>query len=172
MKYKLNYGDVVKMSASYKRSIKKVNQDHLKEFGDCQGVVEGPVDYGKDQQGPELDVRWLPSGLRYGYTPKDLTLVRKGSLPLYTLILEFRGGTHVMQTLAPSLDQALVNAFRHWRSFASITKGIGRRTWENFLRRKLEPVRINSTANVWSADATIGERLAGIIIVMTSREAG
>lgn len=34
-------------------------------------VVEGPVDY-EDSKGPEVDVRWIPSGLRYGYHPEEL----------------------------------------------------------------------------------------------------
>lgn len=42
--------------------------DHIKEFGDCIGIVIGLVDYGS-QQGPEVDVRWQPSNLRYGYHP-------------------------------------------------------------------------------------------------------
>lgn len=39
------------------------------------GIVLGPTDYGT-QQGPEVDVRWLPSGLRYAYSPESLKVVR------------------------------------------------------------------------------------------------
>ncbi len=55
---------------------------HLKEFGDSIGIVDGLIDYNNcnpsdaeyDQAkiGPEVNVRWLPSNLRYGYHPDDL----------------------------------------------------------------------------------------------------
>ena len=48
--------------------------DHVDEFGDCIGIVEGPTDYGTSK-GPELDVRWQPSNLRYAYDPKYLKVV-------------------------------------------------------------------------------------------------
>jgi len=86
MRTKFKPGDLVKMSASYKKRIKKGIPDHLKEFGHCCGIVEGPVDYGS-QKGPELDVRWNPSRLRYGYAPKDLCLVDRG--PTLAAIIEW-----------------------------------------------------------------------------------
>lgn len=49
---------------------------HIEEFGNCVGIVEGPVDFGNGNLGPEVDVRWLPSQLRYGYDPnRDLVRV-------------------------------------------------------------------------------------------------
>lgn len=55
---------------------------HVEEFGDCVGIVEGLVDfnnckpkdpaYDKRKLGPEVDVRWQPSKLRYGYHPDQL----------------------------------------------------------------------------------------------------
>lgn len=44
---------------------------HVDEFGDCVGLVEGLIDYGT-QKGPEVEVLWLPSRLRYGYHPDQL----------------------------------------------------------------------------------------------------
>lgn len=44
---------------------------HVEEFGDCVGIVEGLVDFGTSK-GPEVNVRWLPSKLRYGYHPDQL----------------------------------------------------------------------------------------------------
>ena len=41
---------------------------HVKEFGNCIGIVEDLVQPGC----PELNVRWLPSKLRYGYLPDSL----------------------------------------------------------------------------------------------------
>lgn len=58
---------------------------HVDEFGDCTGIVQGPMDfnnckpadpeYDRSKLGPEVDVRWQPSKLRYGYSPEDLELV-------------------------------------------------------------------------------------------------
>lgn len=58
---------------------------HLEEFGACVGVVQGPVDYNDVPRGdarwdpaklgPEVDVRWQPSNLRYMYAEDDLELV-------------------------------------------------------------------------------------------------
>lgn len=65
-------GDVVRMNAACKRALFNTgSHDHVKEFGRCHGVVIGPTDYG-NQQGPELDVRWQPSNLRYAYPPEYL----------------------------------------------------------------------------------------------------
>lgn len=44
---------------------------HVEEFGTCVGIVEGLADFGT-QKGPEVDVRWQPSNLRYAYLPEDL----------------------------------------------------------------------------------------------------
>jgi hypothetical protein len=41
---------------------------HVIEFGDCIGLVEDLV----QPNCPEVNVRWLPSRLRYGYDPKYL----------------------------------------------------------------------------------------------------
>jgi hypothetical protein len=57
---------------------------HIEEFGECVGIVDGAVDfnnckpgdpeYDETKLGPEIDVRWQPSNLRYGYPPEDLEL--------------------------------------------------------------------------------------------------
>jgi len=56
--------------------------DHIDEFSECVGFVEGPVDfnslrpgepgYDPEKRGAKVDVRWLPSGLRYAYPPELL----------------------------------------------------------------------------------------------------
>jgi len=55
---------------------------HIEEFGESVGVVDdltdynncGPSDptYDLRKLGPEFDVRWQPSNLRYSYNPEDL----------------------------------------------------------------------------------------------------
>jgi hypothetical protein len=65
-------GTKVRMSAAFKRALQENgSREHVREFGECVGIVEGPVDYGT-QRGPEVNVRWQPSNLRYGYHPDDL----------------------------------------------------------------------------------------------------
>jgi hypothetical protein len=46
---------------------------HEREFGACEGVVIGPC-AGHDEPGL-VDVRWEPSGLRYGYWIRDLEAI-------------------------------------------------------------------------------------------------
>ena len=47
---------------------------HVNEFGDCEGIVIGPMQPGWEW---EVDVRWQPSNLRYGYHPDDLVEVKE-----------------------------------------------------------------------------------------------
>ena len=63
----------------------KCSTDHIEEFGECEGIVQGLLDYNNvpkdhpnydpDKVGPEVNVRWQPSNLRYGYHPDDLEVV-------------------------------------------------------------------------------------------------
>lgn len=73
-------GDVVMMSAELVTAlVAGGSADHVREFGHCYGRIEGPVDYGGGKLGPEVNVRWIPSNLRYAYDPELLRLV--GSPP-------------------------------------------------------------------------------------------
>lgn len=44
---------------------------HVEEFGDCVGIVEDLL----QPNCPEVNVRWLPSKLRYAYDPINLVKV-------------------------------------------------------------------------------------------------
>jgi hypothetical protein len=60
----MNAGDRVRMSEALKARFRaNGGEDHVAEFGECVGVVEGLLDYGT-QKGPDVDVRWEPSRLR------------------------------------------------------------------------------------------------------------
>ncbi len=48
---------------------------HVDEFGDCVGIV-GESYFPNDPDDKHLEVKWQPSGLRYGYDPADLVLVQ------------------------------------------------------------------------------------------------
>ncbi len=73
---RLKRGDIVRMSGRLKRAFRaNLSGDHVLEFGESVGIVEGLTAYdGFD--GPELEVRWQPSGLRYAYDSSGLVLVR------------------------------------------------------------------------------------------------
>ena len=69
-------GTYVRMTPECQRKlIDNDSIDHVVEFGGCVGKVVGPVNYGT-QLGPEVDVIWLPSMLRYMYDPSDLEVAR------------------------------------------------------------------------------------------------
>jgi hypothetical protein len=78
-------GTQVMMTEDFK-SLMRANgsRGHIDEFGACVGIVEGLLDYNNPgsphdprKVGPELDVRWQPSNLRYGYHPENLRIVAK-----------------------------------------------------------------------------------------------
>ena len=76
---KVEIGDKVRLTKSFKEILMgNGSHDHAKEFGDSLGIVEGPC-Y-PNGEGDELDVRWQPSGLRYGYPPSALQIIEKGVL--------------------------------------------------------------------------------------------
>jgi hypothetical protein len=79
---------------------------HVAEFGECEGVVLGPTDYNNAKPGesgydsakvgPEVDVRWEPSRLRYAYDPDELVpaaptevWIRSGHWPTRKFPAEF-----------------------------------------------------------------------------------
>ena len=69
-------GTYVRMTPECQRKlIDNDSIEHVIEFGGCIGKVVGPVNYGV-QLGPEVDVIWLPSQLRYMYDPSDLEEAR------------------------------------------------------------------------------------------------
>lgn len=66
-------GTKVRMSLELKAAlIANSSIEHVEEFGHCIGIVIGPVDYGNGIVGPEVDVRWQPSNLKYAYETKWL----------------------------------------------------------------------------------------------------
>lgn len=68
-------GDRVRMTQACKNELQKNDsKEHVKEFGHCVGVVGDLVDYG-NQKGPEVDVYWQPSKLKYSYHPSMLEKV-------------------------------------------------------------------------------------------------
>lgn len=68
-------GTKVRMSEGLKALLRASgSHEHVEEFGDCTGIVIGPM-FPDVPEAPEVDVRWQPSNLRYGYDPKNLVEV-------------------------------------------------------------------------------------------------
>lgn len=77
----LKRGDKVRMSEKLKDAFRSNGSaEHVKEFGECIGFVEDEVDWGKGFVGPEVNVRWQPSKLRYMYDPNALVKVDANSI--------------------------------------------------------------------------------------------
>lgn len=78
-------GDRVRMSEALRAQLRAAGSGaHVDELGECVGVVQGPTDWNgvapgdpawrAELLGPEVDVRWQPSNLRYCYDPSELEL--------------------------------------------------------------------------------------------------
>lgn len=69
-------GDRVRMTEAHKQALKRNGcSDHVNEFGSCVGIVQGNIAYSDGQVGPEWDVRWQPSNLRYAYPEVSLLII-------------------------------------------------------------------------------------------------
>ena len=66
-------GVKVKLTEVYKRKmIASGCAEHIYEFGDSVGVIVGPTYPHADCE--EVDVSWLPFGIKFSYFPKDLEI--------------------------------------------------------------------------------------------------
>ena len=69
-------GKFVRMNQQIKDRLTENNSaEHVAEFGNCIGVVEDQMVWPDGSVGPEYNVRWKPSNLRYLYGPDDLEVV-------------------------------------------------------------------------------------------------
>lgn len=70
-------GTIVTMATDFKirMLIQGESGDHIREFGNCIGIVEDEM-FTECEDCEEVNVRWRPSGLRYGYDPSDLEEVK------------------------------------------------------------------------------------------------
>lgn len=72
----LKPGYVVRMSEPFKRKMRaNGSQRHIAEFGECYGIVRDIMDWGHRIKGPEWNVFWQPSNLKYCYHPNDLVVL-------------------------------------------------------------------------------------------------
>lgn len=72
-------GRLVRLTRAFKRVLRQNGCDaHVREFGPCVGVVVAQRVWSRRFGGcVEVDVRWLPSGLRYAYDTESLARSRK-----------------------------------------------------------------------------------------------
>lgn len=75
---KFKKGDRVRLSDAAKNAMLARtgladSSAHVAEFGECVGIVGDPMFL--NGEGPEIDVHWQPSNLRYGYDPDELVPV-------------------------------------------------------------------------------------------------
>lgn len=69
-------GTLVKMTQRLRENLRRNDcSEHVDEFGSCVGIVQGLASWGDGSSGPEVDVRWQPSNLRYAYDPDLLEVV-------------------------------------------------------------------------------------------------
>ena len=69
-------GTIVKMNDALKAElIKNDCKEHVDEFGECEGVVEDKM-FPECDDCEEVNVRWKPTNLRYGYRPDQLEIIK------------------------------------------------------------------------------------------------
>lgn len=85
----LRPGSVVRMTAACREQfIRGGSGQHVLEFGHCAGVVVADLGHG------DWDVRWAPSGLRYGYRSEQLEPVPYVSHVQFDLSWDVAGIDH------------------------------------------------------------------------------
>ena len=136
----MNPGTAVRMTQALKDALNgNDSSEHVEEFGDCYGIVEGPVDWGACQ-GPEVDVRWYPSRLRYAYHPDNLEEVMLLHERLFPQLRKARWGQININELAVDVNELLGPLFEaadldnnpfldpetceKWKNFIHKVKGV------------------------------------------------
>lgn len=91
-------------------------------------------------------------------------------MPLYTFIMEFKGGTYISQVEASSPSAACVN----WAESLDVSKifGLGLKGKDDLIKYAKEeaPVALRDTLNTWCLRHTIRGRSALINLVQTEAE--
>lgn len=76
----ISSGTRVRLTADAKDNfVKNDCQEHVDEFGHCEGVVIGPA-FEDAPQMEYVDVRWIPSRLRYSYPVSALEVIAEKAL--------------------------------------------------------------------------------------------
>ena len=89
-----------------------------------------------------------------------------GVMPLFTVVLEFDGGTYISQFRARSAHRAAANCAAHLVGINGMSTLANRKRLASCLSRE-RPVAIQGVRNVWCCSASIGKKLALVNIVAT-----
>jgi hypothetical protein len=91
------------------------------------------------------------------------------SMPFYTLVLDYAGGTYVSQISAPSEKSACVKWARQLD--VSAIPGLGHKAKESLVQQMKadSPVAFTGTVNAWCTSASVRGKLALINLVRTAR---
>lgn|SRR5579884_1280468 len=107
---------------------------------------------------PEAKSCW-----RHGLRPITTTI---GLMLLFTVIVEFDGGTYISQFRARSAQCAAANYAAHLVGIKGMSTLANRKRLASCLSRE-RPVTIQGVRNVWCCSASIGKKLALVNIVAT-----
>ena len=87
-------------------------------------------------------------------------------MPLFTVLLEFDGGTHVSQFRAVSPRAAAVKHASHVIGNKAIAPLVLRKRLAKDLLEDI-PIKIEGVRNVWCCSAVVGRKLALVNIIET-----
>ena len=88
-------------------------------------------------------------------------------MALFTVALEFGGGTYISQFKAASAHAAAVQHAAHLISIKSMSTPSDRKRLAELLSIE-QPIAIRGVRNVWCCSATVGRRFALVNIVATA----
>src|SRR5215475_2576017 len=100
---------------------------------------------------------------RHGLRPIATTI---GLMLLFTVIVEFDGGTYISQFRARSAQRAAANYASHLVGIKGMRTSANRKRLASCLSRE-RPVAIQGVRDVWCCSASIGKKLALLNIVAT-----
>jgi hypothetical protein len=88
-------------------------------------------------------------------------------MALFTVVLEFDGGTYVSQFKAASTHAAAVKHTAHLIGIKGMSTPLNRKRLADQLSLE-QPIAIPGIRNVWCCSASVGKRLALVNIVATA----
>ena len=88
-------------------------------------------------------------------------------MALFTVVLEFDGGTYVSQFKASSAHAAAVKHAAHLITIKGMSTPLDRKRLADRLSLE-EPIAIQGIRNVWCCSASVGRRFALVNIVATA----
>ena len=88
-------------------------------------------------------------------------------MALFTVVLEFGGGTYISQFKAASARAAAVKHADHLISIKGMSTPSDRKCLSDLLSTE-QPIAIQGIRNVWCCSATVGTKFALVNIVATA----